>query len=329
MTDVPPTGVLLVNLGSPDAPTAEAVRRYLDEFLSDPLVVDLPRWLWLPVLRGLVLRRRPAPVAELYRSIWTDAGSPLVVTTRAQAEALGRRLGSGWTVVAAMRYGRPSLDDGLRGLRAAGCERVVVAPLFPQFACATVGSIQARVGELLDAQGWSPSLSVVPPYHADAGFLDALAGSIRAALASDEEDAHLVLSFHGLPMSQVRRGDPYPRQCEQTARDVAARLGRPSDSWSLVYQSRFGPQAWLQPYAVDVVADLARRHRRLVVACPGFAADCLETLEEIGVQLDGTFRAAGGDGLRLAPCLNDAPAFIEALEGLVRSAAAPTIPVRA
>ncbi len=317
----PPIGVLIVNLGSPDAPTPAAVRRYLREFLSDPLVVDAPRWLWWPVLYGIVLPLRPRRVARQYAQVWTDAGAPLVATTRQQAAALQECLGDRWIVRSAMRYGRPAIATELAALQTEGCRKIVVVPLFPQFARATVGSIEQQLRTLHGGALVPASTVVVPPYHATEGYLGAVAASIRRHREGVDADTHLVISFHGLPLSQVRRGDPYPEQCRQTAIDLAARLDLQPAQWSLAYQSRFGPQAWLQPYIIEHVTALAQDHRRLLVVCPGFAADCLETTEEIGARLAETFVAAGGEHLGLVPCLNSDAAFIGALEGLVHEAA--------
>jgi len=315
----PPIGVLAVNLGSPDAPTPEALRAWLGEFLSDPRVVTLPGWIWQPVLRALVLPTRSPRSAELYRRVWTPEGSPLLAIGRRQAAALAARLGPAFVVQLAMRYGRPALFDGLHALRAAGCETIVLLPLFPQESEATTGSIRAAARAALGGLSRSATLLESPAWFDEPGYVRAVAGRCRGA-AAGRAIAHHVFSFHGLPVRQDH-GGVYSGQCRATARAVAAELGLLEEQWTLVFQSRFGPAEWLQPYAADLVPELARRHQRVLVACPGFAADCLETLDEIGHVLARLCRLAGGE-LVLAPCVNDDPGLVETLAGLVRRAVA-------
>jgi ferrochelatase len=310
--------VLVVNLGSPDAPTAEAVRRYLKEFLSDPAVVDWPRWIWLPILHGIILRTRPARSAAMYQRVWTGEGSPLVDISKRQASALQELLGDGWRVEIAMRYGNPSLEDGLNTLRAAGCDDVVVLPMFPQECRATTGSVVTAVEAAARRLQPSPTLHIVPDYATDEGYLEALVASLREMLNEHRDVDHIVFSFHGIPARLTAAGDPYQRQCESTAHAVGKRLQLGEQDWSLVYQSRFGPEKWLQPYASERVPELAANHRKLLVACPGFTADCLETIDEIGRELREDFLAAGGRELLLAPCLNDRREWIEGMADLVR-----------
>ncbi len=314
-----PAGVLLVNLGSPAAPTPEALRDYLREFLSDRRVVTLPPLLWQPVLRGLVLPRRAPRAAELYRRVWTEQGSPLVATGRRQAAALAERLGPGYRVRLAMRYGQPSLQEGLRALLADGCHGIVLLPLFPQYAEATSGSVRAAAREQLERLEGAVPLLDVPEWPDDPDYVAAVAERCRAAAAGKPVDHH-VFSFHGLPRKAVERGDPYAGHCGRTAHALAAALGLHAGQWSLVWQSRFGPVQWLRPYADEAVPALAARHARVLVACPGFLADCLETLDEIGHLLAQRFRAAGGKELVLAACPNDHPRLIDALARLVRGA---------
>jgi ferrochelatase len=306
MTDA----VLLVNLGTPDAPTAPAVRRYLAEFLSDRRVVALPRWLWQPLLRLVVLPRRAARVARKYASIWLPGGSPLAVHTRELAEAVAQRL-PGVRVGHAMRYGTPALAPALARLRADGCRRVLVLPLCPQYSTTTTESVA-------DVLARSPGADVrmVRDYHLDAQWVAAVAASIRAHWAERGRGGHLLLSFHGLPQRVVDAGDPYARQCEAGARAIADELGLAPGEWTLAYQSRFGAGKWLQPATADTLDALAARGVRSVdVACPGFAADCLETLEEIAMLLAEGFAARGGE-LRAIPCLNAAPAHADAIAAL-------------
>ncbi|HSR65739.1 MAG TPA: ferrochelatase [Xanthomonadaceae bacterium] len=311
----PDTAVLLVNLGTPEAPTPAAVRRYLAEFLSDPRVVSLPALLWQPLLRGVILPLRGMRVAEKYASIWLPGGSPLAVHTRALAEAVQQRLPD-WRVASAMRYGTPPLRQVLEGLRANGARRVLVLPLYPQYSTTTTAS----VADVVAATGIDALL--VDDYHLDPGWIAAVAGSIRAQRAAGGNGAHLLFSFHGLPQRLVEAGDPYQRQCEQSARAIARALCLDDDAWSLAYQSRFGRERWLGPSTAEALDALAARGVRLVdVACPGFAVDCLETLEEVAMMLAERFRGRGGT-LRYVPCLNAAPAHADALAAIARRALA-------
>lgn len=316
-----PIGVLVVNIGSPDAPTPSSVRRYLREFLGDPDVVQVNRVLWWCLLNGVILPLRSRSSARLYASIWTERGSPLVDISRTQAQLLARELGSGFEVQLAMRYGSPSLRSGLDQLRAAGCKRLLVLPMFPQFSRATTGSIEKAVRGEIASAGHAFEVGVVEPWFDDAGYIECLAARVRDERAARGFD-HLVLSFHGLPARSVEQGDPYRDQCVATASALVKQLALAADDWTLVYQSRFGRERWLEPYAVETLPALAARHPRVLVLCPGFAADCLETLEEIGMRLAETFRAAGGREFRVAPCLNVDPRWITTLVRLVRGASA-------
>jgi ferrochelatase len=314
----PNTAVLLVNLGTPDAPTAAAVRRYLAEFLHDRRVVDLSRWLWCPVLHGAILPLRSPRVAANYRKIWLEGrGSPLRAHTRDLTDALAARL-PGNRVAMAMRYGNPSLRDVLRMLRDEGLRRLLVLPLYPQFSATTTASVlDASMDEFAH---WDdlPELRVVRDYHRDPGWLDAVADKIRAVRSASPGEK-LLLSFHGIPERYVRRGDPYPRECEASAQAIAQRLKLAPDQWKLAYQSRFGREPWLGPATVDVLRDWARAGvGRVDVACPGFAVDCLETLEEIAMQNAELFVKKGGVSLRYLPALNGDAAHADALAALVR-----------
>ena len=313
------SAVLLANLGTPDAPTPQAVRRYLREFLSDRRVVRLPPLLWQPLLRLAVLPRRSAPVARKYAAIWMGDGSPLAVHTRRLADALRQRL-DGVHVEHAMRYGRPSLALALARLRDAGMARVLVLPLYPQYSTTTTASIEDVVAA---AGGAQAGLRVLHDYHRDPGWVDAVAASIRAHHAAHGRGERLLLSFHGLPQRVVDGGDPYAAQCEASTAAIAAALGLARDAVLLTYQSRFGRERWLQPYTLPTLQALARAGVRTIdVACPGFAVDCLETLEEIAMLNAQAFRAAGGERLRYIPCLNAAPAHADALAALARRALA-------
>jgi len=322
-SDRRPVGVLAVNLGSPEEATPRAVRAYLKEFLSDPRVVDWPRPVWIPLLRGLVLPIRAARLASVYGRVWTDEGSPLVATSRRQAIGLQEQLGEGWIVALAMRYGTPTLKRGLVRLLQAGCTRVVLLPMFPQRSEATTGSVVAAVQELLADLSRDTELRTIPPFPTDEGYLEAVAATVRSTLAEHPDTEHVVFSFHGLPVRRANQeGEVYKEQCESTALALALRLSLDEGSWSLVYQSRFGPEAWLKPCAQDFVPALAPAKQRVLVCCPGFTADCLETLDEIGVGLANAFKGAGGEKLVVAPCVNDRPEWLKAMADLVRREAA-------
>jgi ferrochelatase len=292
-------GVLLVNLGTPAAPTPQAVRRYLAEFLSDPRVVELPRLVWLPILHGIVLRTRPAKSAEKYRLIWTAEGSPLAVHTVRQA-ALLRALLEGAQVEYAMRYGEPRIGSVLQKM-----QEPVVVPLYPQYSNSTTGSV-------LDVL--PRNTAVVREFHDHPAYIGALAAGVAKHWAEKGRGEKLVMSFHGLPQRSVDRGDPYERQCINTARLLAERLALPSGEFALTFQSRFGAAKWLQPYTQPTLVKLARSGvGRVDVVCPGFVSDCLETLEEIGITAKAAFMAAGGREFHLLPCLNESPEWIAAL----------------
>jgi ferrochelatase len=312
MPDAPTTAVLLVNLGTPAAPTPRAVRRYLGEFLGDPRVVQLPRWLWWPLLHGVILPLRAKRVAAKYASIWLDRGSPLAVYTRDLADALQQRLPA-VRVADAMRYGTPDIATAVAGLRDGGATRVLVLPLYPQYSTTTTASVADALEECRDV-----AVRMIHDYHVDPDWVAAVAASIRAHWQARGRGAHLVLSLHGLPQRVVDGGDPYARQCEASARAIAAALGLDDGQWTLAYQSRFGRERWLQPSTLEVLDGLlARDVRRIDVACPGFAVDCLETLEEIAMQLSEHVAARGGE-LRAIPCLNASPGHADALAALVQ-----------
>ncbi|MGH8481548.1 MAG: ferrochelatase [Nevskiaceae bacterium] len=313
-------GVLLLNLGTPDAPTPEAIRPYLREFLSDRRVVDLPRLLWWPILHGIILPLRPRRLAPLYARIWRADGSPLLAITRELRDGLARALAP-VPVVEAMRYGRPRIADAVAGLRDAGVERLVVLPLYPQYSGTTTASAFDGLDTALRELGWRPELRRIEDYHADDGYIAALAQSVREHWEAQGRGERLLLSFHGIPQRYAARGDPYGRQCEETARRLAAALELRDGEWQVAYQSRAGKAAWLAPYTDEVIPRLARQGlRRLDVICPGFAADCLETLDEVAIRYAGAFVAAGGEALRYVPALNARPGHIEALARIVGAA---------
>lgn len=315
----PRTGVLLVNLGTPESPEPRALRRYLAEFLADRRVVELPRALWFPILYGIILPFRAPRSAALYRSIWTGRGSPLAWLSEDLAAAVAARCADRTAVALAMRYGEPSVSRQMRALRERGLERLVVLPLYPQYSGTTTASVfDAVTAELGGWRRW-PELHLIPDYHDDAAWIDAVAGSIRTHREAQAEPGHLLFSFHGIPQRCVDRGDPYADQCRASARAIARRLGLEEADWSLSFQSRLGRAQWLTPYTDQTVRALAARGvRHLDVVCPGFAVDCLETLEEIAVQNAGFFREAGGQSLRYIPALNAKTSHADALAALVK-----------
>lgn len=308
------TAVVLVNLGTPEAPTADAVRRYLAEFLSDKRVVQIPHLLWKPLLHWLILPRRAPEVAGKYAAIWMPEGSPLAVYTRRLAQAVGQRL-PGLHVEHAMRYQSPALADVLPRLRREGIDRVLVLPLYPQYSTTTT----AAVGDVIARMPAATGIRMVSDYHADSGWAAAVAGAIKRHWDAHGRGERLLFSFHGIPQRLAARGDPYPAQCEASAAAIASALGVARDDILLTYQSRFGRERWLQPYTLPTIEALARAGvRRIDVACPGFAVDCLETLEEIAMLNAECFVAAGGERLHYIPCLNADPAHADALAAIVR-----------
>ena len=312
-------GVLLVQLGTPDAPTPAALRPYLKQFLSDPRVVERNRLLWWFILRLLVLPRRPRRSAALYQRIWTPEGSPLLVISRSQARALGaeldRREPGRFKVALGMRYGSPSVASAVQELADWGAERMLLFPLYPQYAGATTGSTYDEVFRQLSMLRFVPTLRVVPPYYAHTAYIEALAQSVREAMTPlTERPDKILISFHGIPQRFVDSGDPYASHCEATARLLAERVGWEEGSYVLTYQSRTGREPWLLPNTDDTLAQLARSGaRHVLVICPGFVADCLETIDEIGNVGLEQFRAAGGETLQLVGGLNDRPRWIAAM----------------
>lgn len=322
-----PVGLLLVNLGTPDAPDVASVRRYLAQFLSDPRVVDLPRFVWLPVLYGIVLNTRPKKSAHAYESIWNhDIGEgPLKTITRLQAEKLAGRaqsLGGAAPVIVdyALRYGSPSISSQIDALMAKGCERIVLLPLYPQYAASTNASVTDDAFAALKRMRRQPALRIGAPYYDDPAYIDALATSIRGALAALDFEPEVVLaSFHGLPQLQVERGDPYQSHCEATWRLLRDALGMSEERFRLSFQSRFGPAKWIGPYTSDVVTQLATDGvKRLAIVAPGFSADCLETIEELGVEIRDLFLEKGGEKFARLTCLNDGAEGMALIETLAR-----------
>jgi ferrochelatase len=309
-------GVLLVNLGTPDAPEPRAVKRYLAEFLSDRRVIEIPPLVWQPILRGVILRTRPAKSAHAYRQVWQEDGSPLAAITRAQAEALRQAFGPGVIVDHAMRYGRPALGERLRALKAAGCERILVAPLYPQYCAATTATANDAAFAELARMRWQPALRTLPPYHDDPAYIAALKTSVEASLAAlDFAPQELLASFHGMPQRTLELGDPYHCHCRKTARLLGDALGR---ELTITFQSRFGRAKWLEPATEGVLASLpAKGVTRVAIVAPGFSADCVETLEELAIRGRETFLAAGGEHFAVLPCLNASEVGIAMLKKIL------------
>jgi len=311
------TGILLANLGTPDAPTSAALRRYLKEFLWDPRVVDFPRPLWWLILNGVILNIRPPRSAKLYQTIWTEEGSPLLAIGRRQSEEVRQALhqrGLQVEVELAMRYGNPSIARGLEALREKGCERLLVLPLYPQYAAATTASTFDAVAQVFENWRDLPELRFVRDYHVHPGYVGSLANSIREYWDKEGEPEKLLISFHGIPQRYADLGDPYPDECHETARALAEQLGLPDERWQLTFQSRFGREPWLQPYTDKTLEAWGKEGLASVdVVCPGFSADCLETLEEIAITNRELFEESGGGRYRYIPALNDRADHIEAL----------------
>jgi ferrochelatase len=325
---MPKIGVLLVNLGTPDEPTPAAVRRYLAEFLTDRRVIEIPSPLWRPVLHGAILRTRPKRSAAKYALIWSKDGSPLLVHGVKQRTLLlgllGQRLKatglpSDYVVIElAMRYGRPSIASAIDALRAAGCDRILALPLYPQYAASSTASALDAVYDHATRMRRMPALRAIDSFHDDAGYIKALAQNINDYWVRHGRPAKLVLSFHGVPRRTLDRGDPYHCQCQKTARLLVGELGLDKNQYAISFQSRFGAAEWLKPYTANTLAELGRAGTaRVDVCCPGFVADCLETLEEIGIEGKRTFLGAGGKDFHLIPCLNEHPMWIAALADLV------------
>jgi len=299
----PKVGVLLVNLGTPDAAEAKAVRRYLKEFLSDRRVVEIPQLLWQPILRGAILTTRPKKSAHAYSQVWTGSGSPLAAITRAQSDALQGAFGPGVMVDWGMRYGNPAIGDRLQAMKAAGCERILLAPLYPQYCAATTATANDKAFLALAGMRWQPAIRTLPPYFDDPAYIGALKASVEASLAGlDFEPDAILASFHGMPQRTLELGDPYHCHCRKTGRLLAEGLGR---ELIVTFQSRFGRAKWLEPATDTVLAGLPGKGvKKVAIVAPGFSADCVETLEELSIRGRETFEEAGGTHFAALPCLN-------------------------
>ena len=316
-------GVLLVNLGTPDGHDKKNMRRYLKEFLSDRRVIETPRIIWWPLLNGIILNTRPKKSGALYASIWNEERneSPLRTFTRSQGEQLAERLSGQEHVIVdwAMRYGNPSIESRMQFLQEQGCERILVFPLYPQYAAATTATVNDKAFEALMKMRWMPALRTVPPYHDDPAYIEALASSISAHLKGlDFEPEHIVASYHGIPQSYFKKGDPYHCQCQKTSRLLKEHMGLDDGYLLTTFQSRFGPEEWLQPYTDKTVERLAHEGiKRIAVVNPGFSSDCLETLEEINGEVRDEFVDNGGEHFSHIPCLNDSIEGMKLIETIV------------
>lgn len=316
------TAILIVNLGTPDAPDRKSVRRYLKQFLSDPRVVEFPRPLWWLILNGVILNIRPSRSARAYQKVWTGDGSPLMDISVRQVDGIRSRLreqfGDRVRVELGMRYGSPSIADALARLSASIPHNLIVLPLYPQYSATTVGSVFDEVADCLKKWRWVPNIDFINSYHDHVGYIDALANSVRRFWGEHDRGDHLVMSFHGLPKRYLLRGDPYYCQCHKTARLLARRLDLPDAQWSMVFQSRFGGEEWLKPYCDEEIVRMpARNIKHIDVLCPGFSTDCLETLEEINMQYRKLFVESGGNQFNYIPCLNSGREHLEFLVDLI------------
>lgn len=318
-------GVLIINLGTPDATDYFSMRRYLKEFLSDSRVIEAPRLLWWFILNFIILTKRPTASGEAYKSIWNKEKdeSPLKTITRSQAQKIARDFSDYDDVVIewGMRYGNPSTKAGIESLQAQGCDRILLFPLYPQYAAATTATACDKAFDALKEMRWQPTIRVVPPYFEDPDYIEALADSIQDHIAEMEWTPDLVIaSFHGLPQRYFDAGDPYHCQCAKTTRLLRGRLGWPEEKLKLTFQSRFGKEEWLQPYTDETVEKLAKDGvKNLAIVCPGFSADCVETLEEIAMEAGEIFEENGGENFTLIPCLNDSQDSIRVLSGLIKN----------
>lgn len=316
-------GILLINTGTPDEPTPTAVRRYLAHFLSDPRVIEFPRWLWLPILHGIILRVRPRRSARLYQRVWDERGSPLLYLTQDLAGKLQDALRAeipeaSIHIAVGMRYGNPSIQSALAELRQKGARDLFILPLFPQYSDTTGGTMIKAVFDLLRGWRWVPNVQVVSDYHEHHAYIHAVAERLRAHWAENPRAEKLLFSFHGIPRNYVEKGDPYESQCLHSAALIADELGLDQGAWQVVFQSRFGPQEWLQPYTDERFKELGGENlAALEVVCPGFAVDCLETVDEIAHEGRSVFQEAGGGEFRYIPALNDSDLHVTALQKII------------
>ena len=327
----PRIGVLLVNLGTPDSPSYFAVQRYLRQFLGDRRVINTSRFIWLPLLYGVILPFRPLKTVRNYRKIWMRGGSPLAVYSKRLTDKVGAvlrsRIGDDVRVALAMTYGNPSIADAIKALAEQNVKKLLVLPLYPQYCSSTTGSVFDRASKVMHRWRWLPETRFVNDYHNDTSYIDALTASIQNHWEQVGERSHLLFSYHGIPAVYVKEGDPYQAQAEATTRMVVSRLGLAEEDFSHCYQSRFGSVVWLQPYTEDTLKNLAKRGlRKLTIISPSFAVDCLETLQECAIEYRDKFLELGGEKLTLVPALNDDDRHAEALANIVQNQLAGWIP---
>ena len=314
------TGILVIQLGTPDAPTKKALKPYLKQFLSDPRVIEVPKIIWWPILNGPILLTRPKSSAEKYARVWdAETGSPLMHYTKRQVELLQERFPD-TPVRFGMQVGNPRLDDVIKGMVKEGFDRIIAIPMYPQYSATTTASATDILFTTLTKVRRVPAIRVVPPHYDHPAYIHALATIVRQDIAKlDWEPEHFVITFHGIPKKYAQRGDPYATQCVRTTQLLVKELGWSRDMWTRTFQSRFGPQAWLKPYTDDVLEDLGKKGvKRVMCILPGFTSDCLETIDEIGHESEEVFHEHGGEKLRACPCLNDHPKWIDALETILR-----------
>lgn len=318
----PRRGVLLCNLGTPDAPGTSELRRYLKQFLSDPRVVEVPRLIWWLILNLIILRIRPRRSAKLYKSVWTKDGSPLLVHSQAQADGVKKLLDEKYDrdipVVLGMRYGNPSIESAINELTEQNVREITILPLYPQYSGATTGSTFDAVADVFKKTRWVPQLNFINGYHQSEAFLDALCASINRHIEKHGQPDKLLMSYHGTPQSYLKKGDPYHCLCHQTTRLIVERMGLDADKVMTTFQSRFGREPWLQPYTDKTLETMPEEGiKHVAIMCPGFSSDCLETIEEINMEARESFIHAGGEQFHYIPCLNDDPEHIEALASIV------------
>lgn len=318
-------GLLVAQLGTPESPTPKAVRQFLREFLSDQRVIDYPRWLWQPILHGIILRTRPKSSAALYQRIWREDGSPLMVYTLRQVAGLQERLGDAYRVLPGMTYGEPNIETALKQFEDEGIDRIMVLPMYPQYASTTTASVIDKINKVIKgnrSKRTMPTLRIIPPYYDEEGYIQSLANNLSETVKDRAEEIdQYIFTFHGNPLRYTEDGDPYKEQCEVSAQCLADALNLTEDKWRLTFQSRFGPEEWLQPYTDETIESLAGKGlKNVVIYAPGFTADCLETLDELGNEGLEQWEEAGGhpDGYFVAPCLNDYPQWLDALTQIVQ-----------
>jgi protoporphyrin/coproporphyrin ferrochelatase len=330
MVNKSPVGVLVAQLGTPDAPTPKALRPYLKQFLSDPRVIDYSPLIWQPILQGIILRTRPKRSARLYQRIWLEEGSPLLVYSQQQVAGLQERLGKNYRVVLGMSYGSPSVQSAVQALEAEGITQILVLPMYPQYSSTTTASVYdaaylAAAGKRADRKRFVPALRFIEPYYKNPSYISAVAGRVRKARDQwGKAPDRYLFSFHGIPARYIRTGDPYRAQCEETAALLAQELELEAGQWSVSFQSRFGPENWLAPYTEKVLTNFSKEGvNSVLVTCPGFVTDCLETLDELGNEGCHQFVSGGGapENYRLVPCLNDDPHWLDTMTELVQQGA--------